>query len=146
MKIFYNLAVGFMVISVCCTQQSAIGADAQTDYETGFRYYKSKDYAETRKWWRKAADQGHEKAQEFLGAMYYFGQGVPKDYAEALKWYIRSADQGNTQAQKGLGYMYFNGQGVSKNLAEAKSWYGKAAAQGDEDALKMIKKLTVMGF
>ena len=50
--------------------------------------------AEAFKWFRKAAEQGHAKAQYNLGLMYDKGQGVPQDYAEAVKWYRLAAEQG----------------------------------------------------
>ncbi len=37
------------------------------------------DYAETVKWYRKAAAQGQADAQNNLGFMYGNGQGVPQD-------------------------------------------------------------------
>jgi hypothetical protein len=242
MRILYNLAVGFMVISVCFTQQNVIGADAQsvlgdlscsgdegitTDSIDRFDYLHNpnassptqpeaylldrsnpwkldlpstkrlqppnkpvvhkgvrtptieslshlnysmseklskrateislegvqspspvmeKDYGEVLKGYHKAANQGDYVAQGLLGAIYYSGQGVPKDYSEALRWFRKAADQGDAQAQAQLGLMYYEGKGVSKNLIEAKNWYRKAASQGDEIALKMLKKLTDMGF
>ncbi len=51
------------------------------------------DYAEAMKWYRKAAEQGHAKAQLFLGNMYFFGQGVSKDYVQAYMWYILAASR-----------------------------------------------------
>jgi TPR repeat protein len=58
-----------------------------------------KDYAEAVKWFRKAAEQGHAKAQYFLGTMYETGsKGVPQDYAEALRWYRKAAEQGHADA------------------------------------------------
>ena len=36
--------------------------------------------SEALKWYRKAADQGHAKAQNDLGVLYYEGEGVPKNY------------------------------------------------------------------
>jgi len=130
MKILYIIAIGFMVISVCFTQQIATGTDAQTDYETGLRYYNSENYAEALKWYRKAADKGDAVAQVLLGGMYYYGKGVPQDYEEALKWYLKSANQGRPLAQISVGWMYYYGEGVAQNMTEAKNWFCKAVAQG----------------
>ncbi len=52
-----------------------------------------KTTAEASKWFRKAAEQGHPKAQA-LGFMYDSGHGVPQDYAEAAKLCRKLADQG----------------------------------------------------
>lgn len=37
-------------------------------------------------WYRKAADQGHAKAQFNLGLMYANGQGVPQSNIQAHVW------------------------------------------------------------
>jgi TPR repeat protein len=43
------------------------------------------DYAEAVKWYRKAADQGYEPAQELLGVAYANGQGVPQGFCGGLR-------------------------------------------------------------
>ena len=53
------------------------------------------DYAEAVKGYRLAAEQGHARAQNNLGVMYEFGDGVPQNYAEAVKWFHLAAEQGN---------------------------------------------------
>jgi TPR repeat protein len=90
------------------------------------------NYAEAAKCFSKAAEQGHAKAQNQLGYMYFVGQGVPKDYAKAVQWCRKSADQGSSMAQSQLGYMYANGLGLVRNDAEAVRWYRLAAEQGRE--------------
>ena len=42
------------------------------------------------KWYLKAAEQDHQKAQANLGWMYVNGMGVKEDFDEASKWYKRS--------------------------------------------------------
>jgi len=88
------------------------------------------DDKETVKWFRKAAEQGHTKAQFNLGAMYGNGQGVPRDDEAAVKWYRRAAEQGNDRAQYSLGLMYINGQGIQQDHKKAMKWFRKAAEQG----------------
>ena len=58
----------------------------------------SQDYNEAAKWYRKAAEQGYEKAQYNLGNSYYYGRGVSQDYNEAAKWYRKAAEQGDADA------------------------------------------------
>ena len=53
------------------------------------------DYAEAMKWFRKAADQNHAKAQYNIGFMYEHGQGVPQNHHGAMTWYRKAADQGD---------------------------------------------------
>ncbi|GHV06701.1 hypothetical protein FACS189416_7410 [Bacteroidia bacterium] len=52
-----------------------------------------------------AAESGNAAAQNKLGSMYYYGEGVPTDYHEAVRWYRKSAEQGNDEAQNNMGYM-----------------------------------------
>ncbi|MGK2959439.1 MAG: tetratricopeptide repeat protein [Acidimicrobiales bacterium] len=44
------------------------------------------DYAEAVGLYRKAAEQGHARAQYNLGIMYAKGQGVAQDYVQAHMW------------------------------------------------------------
>ncbi len=69
------------------------------------------NYTEAVKWFRKAAEQGHVKAQRMLGLRYATGKGVPKNYTEAVKWFRKAAEQGYSMAQFGLGSMYKQGWG-----------------------------------
>ena len=86
----------------------------------------TKDYAEAVKLYRKAAEQGHAKAQYNLGWMYRNGYGVPQDYTEALKWYRKAADQGHAGSMNNIGYLFEKGNGVPQNYQTAKEWYLKA--------------------
>jgi Sel1 repeat len=53
------------------------------------------DYVQAMSWFNKAAVQGNSDAENQLGWMYQFGQGVKTDNAKALTWYGLAADQGN---------------------------------------------------
>ena len=80
---------------------------------------------------REAAERGDAQAQNKLGTMYEYGEGVTKDYRQAALWYRRAAEQGFTLAQANLGAMYEYGDGVAQDYGQAVLWYGKAAEQGD---------------
>ena len=88
-------------------------------------YNIKQDYAEALKWFRKAAGQGCDNAQNNLGILYANGYGVEQDYAEALKWYRKAAGQGVAAAWKSLGNMYCRGEGVEKDFVTAAEWYRK---------------------
>jgi hypothetical protein len=53
-------------------------------------------------WFDKAAAQGNSTAENQLGWMYQFGQGVEPDDAKALTWYGLSADLGNVHGKNNL--------------------------------------------
>ena len=59
------------------------------------------DYKESVKWHRKAAEQGHAKAQYSLGFMYGNGQGLIKDHLHAYMWLDLSASNGEKLGNKG---------------------------------------------
>ena len=48
-------------------------------------------------WYLKAAEQGIEPAQYYLGIIYLTGLGVP-NYIEAYKWWDLAATAGNADA------------------------------------------------
>ena len=52
------------------------------------------------KWWRKAAEQGHDFAQYNLGLMYHNGSLVPADDVAAYAWYSVAATSGFDYAPK----------------------------------------------
>jgi len=101
----------------------------------------AQDYAESVKWYTKAAEQGHARSQAWLGVMYSLGFGVNRDYKTAAKWYRKAADQGNVLGQLRIARLYSQGKGVIKNLKEAEKWYLRSASyDGDYTyAKKMIK-------
>jgi TPR repeat protein len=86
-----------------------------------------RDYFEAASWFRKAAEQGNEAAQDSLGQTYRDGKGVTQDYAEALKWFNKSVHNGMGSAEYNLGTLYENGWGVPKNYVTAQMWYILAA-------------------
>ncbi|MDC0390761.1 sel1 repeat family protein [Candidatus Thioglobus sp.] len=88
------------------------------------------------KYYQKAADRGHAKAQYNLGLMYDNGNGngVLKDGKQAVKWYQKAADQGFAKAQHNLGVIYANGTGELKDLSKAKYWIKKAYENPDARA------------
>src|ERR1039458_9094495 len=108
-------------------------SDAQLEkwYLTGEKYYfgegVAKDAVEAVKWFRKAAEKNHAKAQCALGNCYCSGEGVTKDYVEALNWYRKAAEKNQAKAQCALGNCYCSGEGVTKDYVEALNCYRKAA-------------------
>ena len=110
--------------------------DAVAQYCLGFNYDLGEeglpqDYQKAKIWYKKAAKQGHAKAQCSLGKMYLNGKGVRQDYHKAKEWYEKAAKQGDDSAQHLLGYLYATGKGVRQDYHKAKQWYEKSAKQGN---------------
>ena len=77
---------------------------------------------------------GDPEIQNFLGFMFFYGEGVARDFDEAHRWFHDAAEQGNVNAQLNLGL--FHGAGLPevpaayKDLEEAALWLRRAAAAG----------------
>jgi len=118
-------AAVILIISlfVCCSEKLVTIEDADKAYDRG-------DYKTAYRFLKPLAEQGNAYAQDYLGVMYEYGQGVPQDYVEAVKWFRKAAEQGNAPAQTNLGMMYEDGRGTPQDYTEAARWYRKAADQG----------------
>ena len=81
------------------------------------------------KWYRKAAENGHARAQYFMGKSYHSGAGVPKDQVDAFKWWRKAAEQGHATSRFNLGVMYFLGRGTAKDFSEAARWFNIRSLQ-----------------
>ena len=66
----------------------------------------------------------------FIGTLYFNGEGVEKNDEEAIRYYKLSADQGNANAQCYLGFCYGNGEGIDRNDEEAFKYFKLSANQG----------------
>ncbi|WP_108812263.1 tetratricopeptide repeat protein [Sphingorhabdus sp. Alg231-15] len=67
------------------------------------------DYRKALFWYKKSADQGHDRAQANIGAMYQRGDGVEADLDVARQWSELAATQGNLTAVQNLGIAYLLG-------------------------------------
>lgn len=116
----------------------AESGDMEMQTVLGFMYYEGegvpRDYVESAKWSRKAANQGHAVANFALGCLYYEGVGVTQDYNEAFYYLRVSADKGYPQAEGMLGLLYMQGHGVKTNYQKAFELLKKAAQKGSANA------------
>ena len=107
---------------------------APSRFEEGKTAHNSGDYILAMQKLKPLAERGDTGAQELLGRMHEFGEGVTKDYGEAAKWYRRAAWQGSCLAQEKLGRMYAGGRGVGRDYFQAYLWLVIAALGGSGDA------------
>lgn len=87
------------------------------------------------------AEAGDASAQNRIGEMYEFGQGVDRDPDSAFSWYQKAAEQGNLTAWHNLGRCYNFGTGVEQDYETAEQWYRKAAEQGHQQAMFFLGTL-----
>ena len=83
--------------------------------------------AESVRYYKLSAAQGHADAQCALGVCYANGDGVDKDEVEAVRYYILSAAQGHAGALYNLGACYENGNGVEKDEMKYYKLFAKEA-------------------
>jgi len=102
-----------------------------------------KDAAEARRWYRKAAEQGHGDAQSNLGAMLLDGEGGAIDEPEGLRWLEAAAAQDEPEALRHLQHIHREGaHGVSVDQAKADEYrrredafwerHARATAEGND--------------
>lgn len=92
------------------------------------------------------ANAGNAEAQDQLGKMYCFGDGVRRDYTQAANWFRQAAEQGNSDSQYRLGGFYHFGWGVPKDDAQAFAWMKKAAEQENAVAENFLSVLYSEGW
>lgn len=87
------------------------------------------DYKRAAELFKLSADQGYADAQNALGLMYYYGQGVEENNVKAAESYEKAAAQGNKYAQYNLAEMYVDELGVKQDYKVAAELYQKAVDQ-----------------
>ena len=101
-------------------------------------------------WYKKAAENGHAKAQFAMSCLYCEGLGVEEDHKKGFEYALKAAEQGLAEAQIACGHYYFHGEGVEEDIQKAIHWYTKAMEQdwdiwrkvyNDEDAAAFYVKV-----
>ncbi|WP_417581650.1 tetratricopeptide repeat protein [Nitrincola sp.] len=87
------------------------------------------------------AEAGNSEAQNRIGEMFEFGQGVERDKLAAFNWYQLAADQGEVSAWHNLGRSYNFGTGVEQDYEVAEDWYRQAADRGYTNSLFFLGTL-----
>jgi hypothetical protein len=95
---------------------------------------------------KKAADQGHARAQFNLGSRWYWGKGIPRNVYKAAQWWKQAADQGLAEAQFNLGQMRYKGLGIPQDKARALTLWRQAADQGHAKAQFMLGQMYIHGI
>ncbi|NJK91780.1 MAG: sel1 repeat family protein [Blastochloris sp.] len=92
-------------------------------------------------WYEKAANQGHEGAQNDLGLLYYQGRGVKVDGTKAVFWLEKAAAQNNLNAMVNLGVIYDEGKVLPGDPVLAMKWFVLAGKRGDEPSKADAQRL-----
>ena len=120
---------------------------AEELYHKGVNAKLGGEYAKALGYFRQAASMGHLDAQQEIGSMYQFGEGVSKNYAEALKWYYAPATKGDVLAQYFIGTLYYEGGwGLMQNYTEALKWFAQAAVKNNASAQSYLGLMYEKGY
>ena len=110
--------------------------------ELGTLYYFGKDYKNALKYFSKAYNLGErDTSANFIGLMYYDGQGLKKDYKKAARFLQESVKTGNPMAMNMMGILYVTGRGVSQDKIKAYKVWMKAAKLGLKNAQDNLDRL-----
>lgn len=111
------------------------------DSVTSLRALQNKAFAQEFSRLMPIAKAGNAQAQNRIGEMLEFGQGVERDVEAAYQWFHRAAEQGEISAWHNLGRSYNFGSGVEQSYATAEEWYRKAAERGYTKSLFFLGTL-----
>ncbi len=134
-----RLEIGMQV--GCCNRLGILlyeGTDGViTDYDRAFRFLSYAYY-----------DEGSTWGAEYLGRMYFYGQGTPRDYVKAreiLEGILEKARTYNPEIHYYLGVIYCQGLGVEQNINKGADHLKKAGnfAPAKEELSKY--KRTLLG-
>lgn len=97
-------------------------------------------------WYFKAAEQGSDTGEFYMGYFYAKGYGVKKDVNQSFEWYSKAVKHGNPHALNNFAYCYEQGIGTSIDLPKAAYYYEKAAKMGNTTAQKNLAKCYKKGI
>lgn len=127
-------------------------SDAQADLGVAYLYGEEKanvaqDANVAVQWLRKAAEQGNEKGNYYLGICYEYGAGVDKNEEESLKFYYIAANEGHALAQCEIAAAYLIGKpGFDINYQEAYKYANAAIEQESPRAYKIMADIYYYGL
>jgi len=130
-------------------EAQAADGDRYAQREVGYWYENGAegltiDLAKALYWYRRAAEQGDERSQQALAAMYEFGEGTPPNHAEALHW-IGQAIMHDRSASMLIAGRYRTGHRVPKDFRKAAEWCRLSAEAGDPGAQNMLGEIYEFG-
>jgi len=93
-------------------------------------------------WDKKAAELGHEYAQNDLAFGYANGRGAKQDYEKALYWWCKAAEQGDEYAEHALAVMYSYGLAeLPQDYNRVADWLSRSAQHGNVQSMYEFGRL-----
>jgi TPR repeat protein len=126
-----------MRVSIPCTALVALFLAAASpvsstaaELENAVLAYDTGRFTDALSGFRHLAERGEPGAEFMLGAMHFYGRGVPRDDGIAAVWFHKAAHKGHAGAQLAYGSLHIRGVGVRQDLETAYMWLTLAAEQG----------------
>ncbi|MEJ8567484.1 tetratricopeptide repeat protein [Elongatibacter sediminis] len=114
-------------------RQAAELGDAEAQYDLAYLYYKADSDPSisgvvqsdklAAQWYRKAAQQGHSRAQYNMAVLHLHGHGVDRDPVEAYAWLLLARERGHSGSEALLAEL--DGILNEKQVATARDRSGK---------------------
>lgn len=92
-----------------------------------------------------AAEQGDPSAQNRVGEMYEYGQGVARNLNEAFQWFKRASEGGSVEGRHNLARAHNFGSGTPQNFTTAEKLYLMGANEGYVDSMFFLGTLYATG-
>ena len=129
---------------VAFQMKKAVAGDAKAQHDLAKIYWTGDCIAEDRptaiKWYRKAAEQGHDLSALVLGNIYYKGLGATEDPAEAARWFRVAAAQGNGVIQ-GYAKQWLNESDPAYQDAKRREVEATARVEAEQQALHEARRV-----
>ncbi|PHS30387.1 MAG: hypothetical protein COA95_08815 [Methylophaga sp.] len=135
--LFQGCSLNHQIVSnhIKSLEDQAKAGDIQSQYELGSAYDTGigapRDGHEAKKWYIKAAEQGHTEAQNSLGSIYQ----AEHSYQSAMSWYEKAAEKNHDLAINNLGSLYDLGLSVAQDRKKGVELYLRAATLGSAEAM-----------
>lgn len=113
--------------------KTARNGHAESQVELGILYSERQDPADSIKWFRRASEQGHVRAQYLLSRI-YLAKSPPSTYPEAHRLMGLAAARGHVPAMSKLGRLLLDGHTFGLDKEAGIKWIVAAAKAGDASA------------
>jgi TPR repeat protein len=121
--------------------EAAYGGHADAVLAMGWFYLNGvgveRDIDQARKWYRKSARRGQQKAMFSLGQIAY----DERHFSDALNWFTRASKAGHVRSLYWLGKLYWRGHGVEHDKKQAITFFHRAASNKVAEAQRVLRFL-----
>ena len=117
-------------LALALSLAALVATPAWAGYDQAVLAYDQGRFGEAFAEFRQLADRGDRAAEFMLGAMHFYGKGVPRDDAAAAIWFHKAALKGDANAQLAFGSLHIRGLGVRQDLVKAYMWLSVSADRG----------------